>query len=149
MKLRAFLLILLLSGGAYAMIQSSKEFSAKQFSEVFQMNEEHVTQLIFTKPYSTTKTPPRWASSDKEQISNLLDFLSGYEFLKEPQQKVLEDLDFNQFTISLEDQNENRVTIMVEDSVIILESGEQYTLLNGPFDVDWMVNFILSNHSSS
>lgn len=131
------------------MIQSNNEFSAKKFSEVLQMNEDHVAQLIFTKPSSTDRTQPTWVSSDKEQIASLLGFLSGYELQKEDTQKLLEELNFNQFTISLEDHDENLVTIMVEDSVIITETGEQYTVLDGPFDADWMVNFILSSHSPS
>ncbi|MGG0644825.1 hypothetical protein ABE021_12895 [Sporosarcina gallistercoris] len=149
MKLRAFLLVLLLAGGAYAMIQSIDEFSAKKFSEVMQMNEEHVAQLIFTKPSPTGLTPPAWVSSDKEQITSLLEFLSGYELQKKNSQEALEELNFNQFTIRLEDHDENFVTIMVEDSMIVTENGEQYTLLDGPFDTDWMIKFILSSHSPS
>ncbi|REB06483.1 hypothetical protein DVB69_12310 [Sporosarcina sp. BI001-red] len=149
MKLRAFLLVLLLAGGAYAMIQTMNEFSSKKFSEVLQMSENHVAQLIFTKPSSTGITPPAWVSSDKEQIANLLEFLSGYELQKKDSQQVLDELNFNQFTISLEDHDENLVTILVEDSLIVTHTGEQYTLLDGPFDTDWMINFILSNHSPS
>ena len=149
MKLRAFLLVLLLAGGAYAMIQTMNEFSSKKFSEVLQMNEHHVAQLIFTKPSTTGMTPPAWVSSDKERITNLLEFLSGYELQKKDSQQVLEELNFNQFTISLEDHDENLVTIMVEDSLIVTQTGEQYTLLDGPFDTDWMINFILTSHSPS
>ncbi len=149
MKIRSFLLVIILIGGAYAMIQSNDEFSSKKFHEVMQMPEEHVVQLIFTKPSSTGMTPPAWKSSDKYQIANLLEFLSSYELQRKGDQEVLDELDFNQFTISLEDKEENLVTIMVEDNLIVTETGEQYTVLDGPFDADWMVEFILSSYSPS
>lgn len=149
MKLRAFLLVLLLVGGAYAMVHSINEFSSKKFSEVLQFPEEHVVQLIFTKPSTTGMTPPAWVSSDKEQIANLLEFLSSYELKKKDSQELLDELNFNQFTISIEDHEENLVTIMVEDSLIVTQNGEQYTLLDGPLDTDWMVDFILSSYSPS
>lgn len=149
MKLRAFLLVLLLAGGAYAMILSNNEFSSKTFNEVFQASEEHVVQLIFTKPSSTGMTPPAWVSSDKEQIASLLEFLSDYELQKKESQEPLDALNFNQFTISIEDHEENLLTIMVEDNLIVNQNGDQYTLLDGPLDADWMVNFILSSTPSS
>lgn len=148
MKLRAFLLVLLLAGGAYAMILSINEFSSKTFNEVFQTPEEHVVQLIFTKPSSTGTTPPAWVSTDKEQIANLLEFLSDYELQKKDSQESLDDLNFNQFTISIEDHEENLLTVLVEDNLIVNQNGEQYALLDGPFDADWMIDFILSSSRS-
>ncbi|WP_432352384.1 hypothetical protein [Sporosarcina sp. A2] len=149
MKIRGFLLTLLLIGGAFAMIQSMNEYSTKKFSEVLQVSEEHVVQLIFTKPSSTGLTPPAWVSSDKNQIASLLEFLSSYELQKKESQEVLDELNFNQFTISLEDNEENLVTIMVEDNLIVTQTGEQYKLLDGPLDTDWMIEFILTSYSPS
>lgn len=148
MKMRAFLLLLLLTGGAYAMLQSINEYAGKGFHDVLQIPENQIEQLIFTKPSATSVDPPAWMTTDKEQIATLLEFLSDYELKKKDSQEYLEDLNFNQFTISLEDSEQNLITIMIEDNLVVTHTGEQYTILDGPLDVEWMVNFILLSQSS-
>ncbi|MDW0110286.1 hypothetical protein [Sporosarcina aquimarina] len=148
MKMRGFLLLLLLIGGAYAMLQSINEYTSKGFHEVLHVPENQIEQLIFTKPSATSTDPPAWMTTDREQIAMLLEFLNDYELKKRDSQEYLDDLNFNQFTISLEDSEHNLITIMIEDNFVVTHTGEQYTVLDGPLDVDWMVNFILLSHSS-
>ena len=147
MKLRAVLLLLLLTSGAYVMVQTMQEFSAKGFHDILPGPVSDVEQLIFTKPTTTSITPPAWKTTDKEQIERLFAFLSEYELKKKEAHDLLHDLDFNQFTISLEDHEKNLITIMAEDSLIVTSTGDQYEVMDGPLDPDWLVRFIVSSQS--
>ncbi|WJY27904.1 MULTISPECIES: hypothetical protein [Sporosarcina] len=149
MKLRAMLLVCLLIGGAYAMYISMVEFQVKGFHDILPGPANSVEQLVFTKPLPVSSEATAWIVTDKEEIVRLLSFLQSVEVQKIDTQLEVSDLDFNQFTISLQDTDENRITILTEDHLIVTEAGEQFTVVGDSLDMDWILQFILTNRPDS
>lgn len=145
MKMRALLLTCLLIGGVYAMIQSIEEFQVKGFHEILPVSATSVEQLVFTSPASVSSAPPAWTVTDKEEIDRLMAFLQTVEVRKVDAQQPLHDLDFNQFTITLEDNGRNRITILADDHLIVTEEGEQFAVVDETLDVSWLLRFMISN----
>jgi hypothetical protein len=82
MKIRAVLLIALMIGGAYAMLQSYQDYGEKEFIEILAPKDAHFSSLIFTKPAMAGSEPKSWIVDEPSEIESLLYFLQNYHVRK-------------------------------------------------------------------
>ena len=125
MKMRAFLLLILMIGGTYAMIQSFQDYKEKALTELLSASDTPFTTLIFSKPSPDDDTPLTWNVSDETEIGQV-------------------DV-FEQFSISLKDENDNSISIIVNSNLVIQNGSHYYEIVDGPLDVDWLVTFFVNN----
>ncbi|MHA6259718.1 hypothetical protein ACXYMX_07340 [Sporosarcina sp. CAU 1771] len=147
MKLRAVLLIAILVGGLYAIIQSHNEFKEKQFSELIDSKSTNFTSLSFTKPDKLGMAPEVWITEDNKVVENLLVFLENYSIQKLKTDEPTTHFSDNQFSILIESENGDEISILLEDNLIVLNSLSYYEIVNGPLNQNWMINFFISNQT--
>ena len=145
MKIRAFLLIALIIGGMYAMIETINDFKEKSFTELIETVDSEFNSLTFTKPAMHGKQTEMWSVDDEAKVNELLHFLQNYNVKKlKPEEINLED-NIDEFSISLKDADGNDITIVISENLIIQNSLLYYEIVDGPLDVDWIVHFFVSN----
>jgi hypothetical protein len=147
MKIRAVLLIALMIGGAYAMIQSYQEYEEKEFIEILAPKDAHFSSLIFTKPAMAGSESKSWIVDEPSEIESLLYFLQNYHVRKLVPEEIDPFDDIEQFSISLQDENGNTLSIIVTEDLIIQNSLLYYEIVDGPLNVDWLVQFFISNQT--
>ncbi|MFS0689206.1 hypothetical protein AB1K89_08195 [Sporosarcina sp. 179-K 8C2 HS] len=147
MKTRAFLLISLIIGGMYAMIETINDFNEKSFSEFFETVDADFDSLTFSKPTMHATPAETWSVNDEHKVDELLQFLQNYHVKKLKPEEIDLDDTIDEFTISLKDANGNDVTIIIAENLIIQNSLLYYEIVDGPLDVDWIVRFFVSNKS--
>ncbi|MFJ7934719.1 hypothetical protein [Sporosarcina sp. NPDC096371] len=145
MKMRAFLLIAILIGGCYMMIQSHNDYSEKEFTELLGSMDASFNTLLFTKPSTSGDTIETWHVNDSSEIDSLLDFLQDYHVRKLKPEEINANDEFQQFSIQLQDDNGNSLRIIVNENLIIQNSTQYYEIIDGPLNVNWMVQFFISN----
>ncbi|PIC58664.1 hypothetical protein CSV80_03840 [Sporosarcina sp. P12(2017)] len=148
MKIRGVILALLVAGGFYVMIQTIDEAASHPFERLQEQ------QLNGLSPYSfiTIRQPGlheqqavTWKVDQVEEVDRLLQFLQAYDYERvDPDTLQLFD-DQPLFTIDLHDETGNRMTILIEEGVLIHNDRLYYEVVNGPLQVDWLMEFILSN----
>lgn len=147
MKIRAFLLIALMIGGSYVMLQSPHDFEEKEFTEILTPMDAHFSSLLFTKPAMAGSDSKSWIVDEPSEIESLLYFLQNYHVRKlAPEEINLLD-EVEQFSISLQDENGNTLSIIVTEDLIIQNSILYYEIVDGPLNVDWLVQFFISNQT--
>lgn len=144
MKMRALLLIAILIGGTYAMIQSYEDGN-KTFSDLVRTMNPPFTSLLFTKPSTSGFTSDTWHIDDKTEIDSLLDFLQNYHVRKLKPDEIDMNDNIQQFSIRLNDDSGNSLNIIVNENLIIQNSLLYYEIVDGPLDVDWVVRFFINN----
>lgn len=145
MKMRAFLLIAILIGGSYMMVQSFNDYAEKEFTELLSTMNPPVATLLFTKPSNTGNAIDTWHVDDLSEINNLLDFLQEYHVRKlKPEEIYIYDTT-QQYSIQLQDDNGNTLSIIVNENLIIQNSLLYYEIVDGPLDAKWLVQFFMSN----
>ena len=147
MKIRALLLIALLIGGTYAMLQTYNESDEKSFSELFNTIGNDFNSLIFTKPTTQASTAETWVVDDEYEVSQLLQFLQNYTIQKLNAADIDVKDEIDVLSIELKDDDGNTITIMIEENIIIQNEDLYYEVVNGPLDVNWIVKFFVSNRS--
>lgn len=147
MKMRAVLLIALMIGGAYAMLQSYQEYEEKEFTEILAPMDAHFSSLIFTKPAMAGSESKSWIVDEPSEIESLLYFLQNYHVRKLAPEEIDPFDDIEQFSISLQDENGNTLSIIVTEDLIIQNSLLYYEIVDGPLNVDWLVQFFISNQT--
>lgn len=147
MKIRALLLIALMIGGAYVMLQSNKDFEEKEFTEILAPVNAHFSSLTFTKPAMAGSDPKSWIVDEPSEIESLLYFLQNYHVRKLAPEEInlLDKVD--QFSVSLQDENGNTLSIIVNEDLIIQNSLLYYEIVDGPLNVDWLVQFFINNQT--
>ena len=147
MKFRAFLLIALMIGGTYAMLQSYQEFEQKNFNEILAPMNAHFSSLIFTKPSLADSQAHSWVVDEPSEIESLLYFLQNYNVRKLTPEEIDPFDNIEQFSVSLQDENGNTLSIIVTEDLIIQNSVLYYEIVDGPLNVDWLVQFFISNQT--
>lgn len=145
MKMRAFLLIALIIGGMYAMVESINDFKVKSFAEYIETVDTEFKSLTFTKPIRYGSTSETWSVDDEYKVDELLQFLQNYHVKKLKPEEIDPDDNIDEFSISLKDADGNSITIVVAENLIIQNSLLYYEIVDGPLDVDWIVRFFVSN----
>ena len=147
MKIRALLLIALLIGGTYAMLQTYNESDEKSFSELFNTIGNDFNSLIFTKPTTQGSPAETWVVDDEYEVSQLLQFLQNYTIQKLNAADIDVKDEIDVLSIELKDDDGNTITIMIEENIIIQNEDLYYVVVDGPLDVNWIVKFFVSNRS--
>ena len=145
MKMRAFLLLILMIGGTYAMIQSFHDYKEKALTELLSASDTPFTSLIFSKPSPDDDTPLTWNVSNETEIESLLEFLQDYHVRQLRPTEIGQVDVFEQFSISLKDENDNSISIIVNSNLVIQNGSHYYEIVDGPLDVDWLVTFFVNN----
>lgn len=145
MKMRAILLAALIIGGAYMMIQSYQDEPEQEFTQFLTQWNNPFYSLTFSKPVFSGGPSDTWVIDDPEEIEALLDYLESYHIRKlKPEEIDLTD-DIDHFSIRLQDNENHSITIMIHENLIIQDSSLYYEIVDGPLDVDWLVQFIIDN----
>ncbi|MCM3711303.1 MULTISPECIES: hypothetical protein [Bacillales] len=147
MKMRAFLLIALIIGGMYTMIETINDFKEKSFTEFIDTVDTEFAMLTFTKPMMHGSPAETWSIDDEHKVDELLQFLENYHVKKLKPEEIDPDDNIDELTISLRDSEGNNITIVVAENLIIQNSLLYYEIVDGPLDVDWIVRFFVSNKS--
>ena len=145
MKLRAFLLIAILIGGSYMMIQSINDYAEKEFTELLSTMDPPITTLLFTKPATSGNALETWHVDEHSEIDGLLNFLQGYHVRKLKPEEINTNDETEQFSIQLQDEDGNTLSILVNENLIIQNSLLYYEIVDGPLDTEWLVHFFISN----
>ncbi|MDN4606941.1 hypothetical protein [Sporosarcina highlanderae] len=145
MKMRAVLLIALLIGGTYAMLESINDYNEKTFNELFESMNTEFDSLTFNKPAMNGNPAETWKINDEVEVDELLQFLQNYSVKKIKPNEVNPYDNIDELSISLKDSEGNSLTIMVAENLIIQNSNLYYEIIDGPLDVNWIVRFIVSN----
>ncbi len=144
MKIRGLLLLAIMIGGTYAMLQSFHDYDNKEFSVLLNSIKNPFTSLIITKASPIDFKLETWEIGDETKIKDLIDFLQDYHVRKlRPEEINMEDK-IEEFKIMLKDDNGNEITIIINENLIIQNSLLYYEVVDGPLDVDWMVQFVLN-----
>lgn len=144
MKMRAFLLIALIIGGMYAMIETFNDFKEKSFTEFIETVNAEFDSLTFTKPAMHGSPAETWSIDDGDKVDELLQFLQNYHVKKLKPEEINPDDNIDEFTINLKDADGKSVTIIISENLIIQNSLLYYEIVDGPLDVDWIVRFFVS-----
>ncbi|MBE1554292.1 hypothetical protein [Sporosarcina limicola] len=145
MKIRALFIIALLIGGTYEIVQSINDFSQREFNELLNFTNGSFNSLIFTKPPTPASKAKTWMVDDENEIDEFLHFLQNYHVQKLKPEEIDVYDDIQQFGISLEDENGDRITVFINEDLIIQNNMLYYKIVDGPLDVDWLVHFFLNN----
>ncbi|MGG0669777.1 hypothetical protein [Sporosarcina koreensis] len=144
MKMRAFLLIALIIGGMYAMIETINDFKEKSFTEIIETVDTEFASLTFTKPTMHGSPAETWSIDDENKVDELLQFLQNYHVKKLKPEEINPDDNIDEFSISLKGADGNSITIIIAENLIIQNSLLYYEIVDGPLDVDWIVRFFVS-----
>ncbi|MEK5037794.1 hypothetical protein [Sporosarcina sp. FSL K6-3457] len=145
MKMRAFLLIAILIGGSYTMIQSFNDYNEKQFTDLLNTMNPSFTTALFTKPSTSGNTSETWHVDEHSEIDSLLNFLQGYHVRKLKPEEINTNDETEEFSIQLQDKDGNTLSILVNENLIIQNSLLYYEIVDGPLDTEWLVHFFISN----
>lgn len=145
MKFRGLILTVLLILGAQAMIESFQKDNEIALSDLLYSMTDPFTSILLTKPYTEGASSNTWVVDDVEEINELLSFLEHYNVRKLKPEEIDIDDDIDQFSIDLIDHAGNTVSILVNEDLIIQNSLLYYQIVDGPLDVDWLVQFFIHN----
>lgn len=132
-------------GGMYAMIQSLHEYNEKKFTELLESENIPFETLTFTKPPTLGSTPKSWVIDEDSEIESLLTFLQNYHVRKLKPEEIDPYDEIDQFSLSLRDEDGNTLNIIITEDLIIQNSLLYYEIVDGPLNVDWLVQFFVSN----
>lgn len=145
MKIRALLLIAILIGGSYTLVQSYLDYQEKAFEELLYSMNPTFNSITFAKHSSLTTNGETWEVNDEKEIQELLSFLQMYHIQKLKPEEINLDDEILQFGIQLEDESGNNLTVLIDENLIIQNNLLYYRIVDGPLDVDWLVHFFLGN----
>lgn len=145
MKIRAIILVLLVSSGAFMMIQSMTNEAEQPFSSVFSVQPAMYQALIFHKPSLSGRHAKTWIVDETSEVEAFLQFLDHYHIRKlQPEHINLED-EIDLFSIQLIHPKGTNVKIFISEQLIIQNANLYYEVVNEPVDIDWLVQFFIDN----
>ena len=145
MKIRALLLLILMIGGTFAMIQSIQDYQEQEFTDLLSSMNAPFNSLVFSKPSDDGNGTETWVVDEAEEIETFLNFLQNYHVRKLKPEEINPHDNVNHFSISLKDENGSIISIMLSEDLIIRNSLLYYEVVDGPLDIDWLVQFFISN----
>lgn len=145
MRIRAFLLILIMISGTYMMLQTYKEDEQTAFREVLHAMNAPFNSLTFTKPAANGNGVESWVVDEQAEIDMLLSFLQNYHVRKLKPDEINIFDNANHFSIQLHDENGRKLSIMLSEDLIIQDDLLYYEVVDGPLDVNWLLAFFMSN----
>ncbi len=145
MKIRAFLLIILMVAGTYAMIQSIQDNEKKAFAALLNAMHEPFNSIVFSRPSPSGKGEETWIVDEAHEIEALLTFLENVQVRKLSAEEINPDDDINDFSISLKDAEGKLISIMIHEELIIQNDLLYYQVVDEPLDIEWLVQFFLHN----
>lgn len=89
MRMRAVLLIALLIGGTYAMLESINDYYEKSFNELYEAMNADFDSLTFNKPAMNGSPAETWKVKDELEVDELLNFLQKYSVKKSNQRTLI------------------------------------------------------------
>jgi len=143
MKLRALILIIILIGGTYSMLQSKEK--ENEFNELFHAINSNFVSISFSIPASLGFDTRTWESEDKTNAESLFLFLQDYHIRKLPVEDVSFENQSEQFIISIQDDSGNMISLIVDEALIIKNGKYYYEIIDGPLDKEWLVQFFINN----
>lgn len=147
MKMRAVLLLALIIGGLYVMLETINDFNEKSFKDFFETVDANFDSLTFTKPTMHGSPAESWRIDDELKVDEFLQFLQKYNVKKLKPEEIDPNDNIDEFSISLTDPSGNSMTVIVAENLIIQNEQLYYKIVDGPLDVDWIVRFFVSNKS--
>lgn len=145
MRLRLVLLTLLVASGFYQMIQEYDQAANPSFQHLFDRPDYEFDSITFRQPGLLNEPALTWKVDQVHEIDQLLRFLQNYQYQKvDPSSLQLFD-DEPIFTIYLQDTAGNSITILIEEELIIENETLYYQIVDGPLNVDWLMDFVFSN----
>lgn len=145
MKIRALILLLLVSSGAFMMIQSMKDQTEQPFSSVFSLSSSTFQALILYQPPLLGRTAETWIVDDPSEIEAFLQFLEHYHIRKlRPDEIALAD-GIDTFSIQLIHPQGADLKILISEELIIQNAHLYYKIVDDPVDMKWLVQFFIEN----
>lgn len=148
MKFRAILLVAILLGGTYAIIQSKNEYDARLFTELTNYMNDPFISLTLNKPSNFGTPPYEWVIDDETTLEGLVLFLEPYHVRKLKPDEISALQKTDGLRLVLETEYGNEFTIVVDSNYILLNSTSYYEIVNGPLESDWIIKFFVNNKSS-
>lgn len=148
MKIRALLLFTIMIFGTYVMFQSYQDYEEKEFSELLDNMNSPFSSLVFTKPATSESMPKTWIVSEDIEVENLLSFLENYHVRKLTPEEIVQYDEIDQFSISLQDESDNVISILLTEDLIV-QNSVYYEIVDGPLNTEWLVQFFVSNQHKS
>ena len=142
MKIRGLILIAIMIGGTYTMFQSFHDYDDKEFIVLVDSIKNPFTSLVLTKASPLGNNIEY--TNDEAKIESLLNFLQDYQIRKlKPEEIKMED-NIEEFSIMLQDEDGNEITIIINENLIIQNSLLYYKVVDGPLDVDWLAQLFIN-----
>lgn len=129
------------------MLQTINDEDEKSFTELFNTMGNNFNSLIFTKPTTPGSSAETWVVDDEKEVDELIQFLQNYKIQKLQSAEIDPTDEVDVLSIELKDDNGNKITIMIEENIIIQNANLYYEVIDGPLDVNWIVKFFVSNQS--
>lgn len=145
MKIRAFLLLAIMIGGAYMMLQTYKTEEQTALSDVLHAMNAPFNSITFTKPSSRGTDAKSWVVDEQVEIDMLLSFLQNYHVRKLKPEEINVYDRVNHFSIQLQDENGRELSIMLSEDLIIQDDVLYYQVVDGPLNVNWLMAFFMNN----
>lgn len=145
MKLRALLLLALVIGGAYMMLESKNELKEQPFISLLDEMKVPFQTLTFSKPSPQHSGAEAWIVDEPHEIHLLLTFFENYHIRKIDASELNLRDETDQYVVKLEDINGRELKILLDEALIIQDSRLYYEIVDGPLDVDWLVTYFLEN----
>ena len=148
MKIRGLILSLLVAGGFYVMMQTINESTMHPIEWIQKQQIDDASpysSIVFKYPGLDDQRMVTWKVDEVGEVDRLLQFLQAYEYERVPPETLQLFDDQTLFSIDLQDQTGNRMTILIEEGILIHNERLYYEVVDGPFQVDWLIDFILSN----
>lgn len=145
MKFRGLILAVLLILGTQAMIESFQTDNEIALSDLLYSMSDPYTSILLTKSHTEGASVNTWVVDDEQEIDELLAFLEHYHVRKLNPEELDIDDDIDEFSIDLIDHSGNTVSILVNEDLIIHNAILYYQIVDGPLDVDWLVQFFIHN----
>lgn len=141
MRMRAFILLMIMIGGTYMMFQSKQNEKISSFTNILEEMDSPVQSVTFIKPTMDHNIQLQTIEQTAE-IDQFILFLNNYELQIENKQPTTVSTE-EQFTILLEDHHQNVITILLQDDFVVFNDELYYKIVNGPLDVEQLVTFFV------
>lgn len=142
MKKRTYLLLtVVIIGGLFGFMRWD-EYREKDLVEAIEV--EEIVEIRYGHDDNMTFDK---ILNDEQSIQDLVSFFSDYRVKKEGSRDFTSEHPGEQFIIHLEYEDERiTIPILIERNVILIEL-DQYRIINGPIDSEWMEEFLEKQNS--
>jgi len=144
MRMRAIILMLIIVSGTYMMLQSKSTNDISSFTTILNAMDSPVQTVTFIKPAATDHELQLQTIEQSTQIDHFLAFLEHYQ-LQAADIAPTSSTTYEQFTILLEDDHHNVITILLQDDFVTFNDDHFYEILNGPLDAQQLATFFFQS----